>query len=348
MKNEIKTIGIVGEGKMGTNLFYYLLEFGFSIVWLCSENADLEKLQKTYLKKIKRLFDAGVIDNDRNEFLLKNILLTKEINNLIACDLIIEAITENLEHKKNLFSILDPLVLPHCIFTSNSSSINPSEMCPSVMRQDKFAGLHFFYPVSLKNIAELIITDAVSEETQRRLVEFLTAIERDHILLKEDSSFILNRIFLDLQNDAFRIVSAGEFTIYQMDVLIKKHFSPSGVFEFCDNVGNDIMLESVNNYKRNDNDNKTYLPFIRKLEMLVHEKKLGIKTGEGFYVYDNGTQNSNSIREENAAENHQETVKHLHSVIRNSLIKWSDRGKIPLLNLNNAMKEYLGSEKDFF
>jgi 3-hydroxybutyryl-CoA dehydrogenase len=348
MSREIKSIGIIGEGKMGTNLFYYLMEFGFSIVWLVSENADIDKLQKSFQKKVKRSFETGLINTDRKEFLIRNMIITKELTNLATCDLIIEAISENKDHKKDFFTKIDAIVNPNSIFTSNSSSINPSELIPSVTRQPQFAGLHFFYPVQLKNIVELIITDTTSEETKTRLIEFLEKINRNYLTLKEECSFILNRIFLDLQNEAYHLGSSGEISFSQMDQLVKNHFCSSGVFEFCDHVGNDIMLESVKNYTKYRPDAENYKSFMSLLEKLVSEKKFGIKSGQGFYHYENGTSTATLNNDKNISGVQSEMVHRLRLALQYSIINWSAQSKISLSILYNVMKEYLGTETELF
>ena len=146
---EIKTIGIIGEGKMGTNLFYYLLDFGFSIIWVCSEEADIEKIIKSFNKKLKRSLDTGIMDETSCSKVKVNTIITNDLLQLHQCDLIIEAVSEDLTIKKRLFKDLDRIVNKDCIFASNSSSFIPSELLASEYRKDKLVGLHFFYPVSL-------------------------------------------------------------------------------------------------------------------------------------------------------------------------------------------------------
>ncbi len=215
----------------------------------------------------------------------RNTLITNDLQQLQHCDLIIEAISENLELKHKLFVELDRIASCDCIFASNSSSINSSELLLSESRKNRFIGLHFFYPVALKNIVEFIISDFTSKEVINKINQFLSVIQRDHLLLKESDSFILNKIFLDFQNEAFIIVNEGNMTISQMDMLVKKYFFPVGVFDFCDSVGNDIMLTSVRNYIRNYSNRNYYNPFVHELERLVMEHKSGIKSEAGFYSY---------------------------------------------------------------
>jgi 3-hydroxybutyryl-CoA dehydrogenase len=335
-------IGIIGEGKMGTNLFYYLLDFGFSITWVCHKEAEKEKMIKSFNKKLKRSLDAGILDETAYSNINLNTKITSDLKQLKYCDLIIEAIPENIDLKKKLFVELERIAPVDCIFASNSSSINPSEIFPSESRKNRFIGLHFFYPVALKNIVEFIVSDSTSNEVIQKINQFLSIIQRDHLLLQESDSFILNKIFLDFQNEAFIIVNEGNMTISQIDMLVKKYFFPIGVFDFCDNVGNDIMLTSVSNYVKNYSNKDHYTPFVQELHRLVKEGRLGIKSQSGFYSYPIEAQPDDSSLNDFKIK----ILKRLQVIIASTINRFSSQSGISAAILNNAMKEYLGSEKD--
>ena len=182
MNNDINVIGIIGAGKMGTNLFQYLLDFDFKIIWVYSKRSDPEKLIKSFQKKIKRLLDAGLLDETSFLQKQKNTLITNELEQVQKCDLIIETITENLDLKDNLFRQIDNLAGENCIFASNSSSFTPSELLPSASRKDKMIGLHFFFPVAMKNIMELIVPDLTSNDVVKRVNQFLGTIHMDPLI----------------------------------------------------------------------------------------------------------------------------------------------------------------------
>jgi len=338
----LMNIGIIGQGKMGTNLFYYMLDFGFSIIWVCSKEAETEKIIKSFNKKLKRSLDAGIIDEAAYSKLHGNTKITNDHQQLQNCDLVIEAISENIDLKQKLFLELDKIASGNCIFASNSSSINPSEILPSESRKNRFVGLHFFYPVALKNIVEFIVSDSTSQEVIQKIIQFLSLIKRDHLLLRESDSFILNKIFLDFQNEAFLIVNAGNMTIGQMDTLVKKYFFPVGVFDFCDSVGNDIMLTSVRNYIKNYLNKDHYMSFVHELYRLVNEGRLGIKSQSGFYSY------PVEVQTDDLSLNDFKTkiVERLQVTLVSTINRFSSQSGISTAILNTAMKEYLGSEKD--
>ena len=346
MNNDINVIGIIGAGKMGTNLFHYLLDFDFPITWVCSKQSDPDKLIKSFQKKIKRLMDAGLLDE--NSFIEKqnNIRITNDLEQIHKCDLIIETITENLDLKSQLFRKLDKIAGENCIFVSNSSSFTLSELLPSESRKDKIIGLHFFYFVAMKNIVEVIVSDLTSNDVVKNVNQFLRTIHMDPLIQNEDHSFILNRIFLDLQNEAYLIVHEGAITIRQIDMLVKKHFSPVGVFDFCDSVGIDIMLTSVLNYIKNYPDMDRYLLFTNELQRLVGSNKSGIKTGEGFYTYPAEILSEEEVLNDIPYDVSENAVGRLRNTLSFSIHKFSTRSGIGLKRLHSAMKEYLGSEKD--
>jgi 3-hydroxyacyl-CoA dehydrogenase len=344
------TIGIVGEGKMGTNLFYYLLDFGFKLIWICHPSANIDKIRNTFEKKIKRSYDNGLIDEKRLDFLQHHILISVDPAVLLPCDLIIEAIPEDLEVKKAFYRQIDTFVSPNCIFASNSSSIKPSELISSEERKDKFVGIHFFYPISLKNIVEFIITADTSRKTKDFVNGFLHSINRNSLLLKEKDSFILNKIFLDFQNEAFLIVREGPLTFQQIDTIVRKFFFPIGVFEFFDSVGIDTMLTSIRNYVRGYPHEDYYKPLIEKLESMIMEGKTGQKSQSGFYPYPKGNDDADTVFLTNPDLQQliEETVRRLNFSYFSSAKRYTMQSKCASEKINNALKEYFSIEKGPF
>jgi 3-hydroxybutyryl-CoA dehydrogenase len=343
INSDIQIIGIIGEGKMGTNLFYYLRDYDFSLVWVCSKDAETDKIIRTFNKKIKRLLETGIIDETAYSNLQFKSKITRDLQQLKNCDLIIEAIPEKIEVKRQLFWELEKVVTSDCIIASNSSSIKPSDISTSLTGKNRIIGLHFFYPVSLKNIVEFIISTNTSTDVIEKVNRFLSGINRDYLLLQEKDSFILNKIYLDFQNEAFLIVLEENLTISQMDALIKKHLFPAGVFEFCDNVGNDIMLASVRNYTGNYPNKDQYRKFTLELERLVNENRFGVKSGAGFYSYPFETDENDIILIDNLIK---KVIDRLHSNLAASITRFSSHSGISSTKLNNAMKEYLDSDRD--
>ena len=333
----LKNIGIIGEGKMGANLLYYLLDMDFNLTWICSPEADLEKLRRNLSKRLGRSLEAGIIDEDRFKSILEHIKISNALEDVASCELIIEAITEDLEAKQELFRLLDTIALPGCIFTSNSSSIKPSSLAPSENRKEKFAGLHFFYPIALKDIVEVILTQYTSKETLAQITFFMESIRRRFLLLEEKDSFILNRIFLHFQNEAFLLVNEKKASLQQIDRIVRERFFPTGVFEFFDSVGLDIMLASVKNYSKDDPAEERFHPLIAQLQELVSKGRLGVKTKSGFY-------GEGISVDPGYPENDAEIIAKLQESYANAFRWFCHSSGIPSAELKTAMDEYFGSE----
>lgn len=285
--HKIKNITVIGEGKMGTSLFFYLHEFNYHLTWLCSSDFAKEKTDKLLRRKLKHLFLNGIYSEADQSAILECRKVTASIEDLGNCDLIIEAISENTEAKRKLFQSLHKIAKPECLFATNSSSVIPSQLMVPESRKDKTAGMHFFFPVTLKNSVELITSSSTSRDTRETLLQFLVDINKKPFLQNESDAFILNRIFLDFQSCAFRLLSDTILSCAEIDALVKQHMFPLGVFEFFDHVGIDIMLSSVATYTQNSDNLEFYSPMIKKLEEMVQRNFLGVKTGKGFYEYPN-------------------------------------------------------------
>jgi 3-hydroxyacyl-CoA dehydrogenase len=343
MKNEeevkamVKHIGIIGEGKMGTNLLYYLVDMDFTLTWICHPLADVEKLRRNFRKRMERSHEAGIFDDARFQSVLGQVMISANLADISSCDLVIETITEDLETKQCLFRQIDIHARPGCILTSNSSSINPSVLVPSETRKAFFAGLHFFYPIALKDIAEIILTDDTSRQAVEEVKAFLHTIRRRYLVLKEKDGFILNRIFLGFQNEAFLLVHQQKASMHQVDRIVRERFFPLGVFEFFDSVGLDVMLASIKNYTREDPGQERFLPLIRRMEDLVAAGKLGSKTGEGFYDGSDPAGNGSPGSEE-------EIIRRLAGSYAESFRKFSASSGIPPAEIKSAMDEYFGAD----
>jgi len=322
---------------MGTNLLYYLIDLDFNLTWICSQEADPDKLRRNFNKRLVRTLEAGIIDEGRFKSILERVNISNTLDDASSCELIIEAINENTRAKQNLFRILDTKVNPGCIFTSNSSSINPSILIPSESRKHKFAGLHFFYPIALKNIVEVILTPESSTNTRNELISFLKIIHRRFLLLEEKNSFILNRIFLHFQNEAFLLVNEKKASIQQIDRIVREQFFPMGVFEFFDSVGLDIILASVINYSKDDPAKEHYYPLIEQLQELVSKGWLGLKTKGGFYFEGISSDPGNP-------ENDIEIISRLKASYKFAFDRSCESSGIPAKELKSAMDEYFGSD----
>ncbi len=340
-----KSIGIIGSGKMGADIFNYLADFDFDLTWVCLGAEEAEKKSTAYQRRLERQRKYGLIDDGHFRAKKRGVNITERLAELSSCDFIIEAITEDEAAKTKLFEELDPLIKQDAVVVSNSSSIKPSRLTANVQRRGRYAGLHFFYPAKSKNIAEVIAADFTSEGALTSIKDFLSSLGRFYLEMHEDEGFILNRIFLDLQSQAYRYYAESILSFQELDSIVKTHLFPVGVFEFFDRVGIDVMLRSVCNYTDGSPDEEFYRPLREGLDRMVRKNRLGQKNGAGFYDYPGG----NSI--DIFSGNHKmsrDIFLSLFGLYVNSAFRALEKNTFSKNLLEYAIKEYMDLEKGPF
>lgn len=263
--NEIKTIGIVGSGKMGSDLFNYLSDFNFQLIWFTRNIEHQNTLKNTFQKKIKRQLKHGIISKEIFD-LKANYKITNDIDDFSACDLIIESVIEDLDVKVELFHKLEKIVKPSCVLASNSSSVLPSEIAEELNGKNRIIGIHFFYPIAFKNIVEVVQSRFTDDITIEKAKIFLNEIKRFHILQNEETAFILNRFLLQIQIRAFELKQKRELDFKQIDTIGKSMITEFGLFEVMDHVGHNTMYNAILNYSRMDTDKNKYKPLLDELQ----------------------------------------------------------------------------------
>jgi 3-hydroxyacyl-CoA dehydrogenase len=282
---EKRTIGVIGSGHMGSEIAYFLHDLNFNLVWICIDEEERHRLVALFDRKIDRLLRNGAIDQD--EIIQKKhaMKISCSLRDISSCDIIIEAIDENATAKTKLFTALEPFLGASARVVTNTSSITPSRLVGNGALRYRFAGLHFFSPVKMKNIVELIITEYTDNNTIATLRDFISAIGKSRLEMPEEESFVLNRLFLDIQAQAVRLHRDNKIDIKVIDHIIKESIFPRGVFEFFDDVGIDVMCQSVINYTAPIHDRTFYDPLLDFLADLLSRNRLGRKSGSGCYNY---------------------------------------------------------------
>jgi 3-hydroxyacyl-CoA dehydrogenase len=348
LKN-IERIAIVGEGKMGTAIFLYLLGFDFHLAWLCSSEAARDEARKLFMKKTGSKLHCGVMTQQEHDDRLEHTVITADPAELPGCGLIIEAITEDFAKKKALFALLDKHLDPGCIFTSNSSSILPSRLVSSLSRAENFAGMHFFFPLPLKKYVEMVITPETSSSTIEKLENFLRGIQKVPFRQDEENAFLLNRLFLDFQAGAYAIYQEGNLSFREIDQLVKEYFFPSGVFEFFDHVGIDVMLASIIAYGEGNPYRSDLRALVAALGEMKEKGHLGVKTRRGFYDYSvPGSQKGPHPEIKISGEYHRDVISRLRQLFLNSVEKAIICGTVSREFLREAVKDYTGKDESLF
>lgn len=229
------------------------------------------------------MFQAG------EEFIqkvLQNLSVSTDAGSVVqGSDLVLEAIVENLKIKQDLFGRLDKLAPAHTIFASNTSSLPISDIASSTNRLDRFGGLHFFNPVPVMKLVEVIGTSATSQETFDSLLNFSKVLGKTPVSCKDTPGFIVNRLLVPYMLEAIRLHERGHGSKEDIDIAMKLGAGyPMGPFELADYVGLDTTKFIIDGWSAMDPDNPLFAQS-ESLNKLVAEGKYGKKTGEGFYKY---------------------------------------------------------------
>lgn len=330
--NEIKTVGIIGSGKMGSDIFNYLSDFNYELIWYTRNPDHKETLWKTYQKKIKRQLKHGIISQDVFE-LRSKYRITNNLKDFSQCDLIIESVIEELDVKAEIFKGLDENVKTSCILASNSSSILPSQLSENVQRKNRVLGLHFFYPIAFKNVVELISSDFTDDISIEKAKLFLDDIKRFYLEQNEDNAFVLNRLLLQIQIEAFNLMKEAGLGYKQFDEIAKKLVTDFGLFEMMDHVGHNTMYNAIMNYSKVDSDKKKYEPLLNELKKRKPESDKS--TSNLFYNFETEIKTISDKTELEIIDNLKESA-------NKYLMEYSEKYQINVYNLKKGLEEFCG------
>ncbi len=280
----VKTVGVLGCGLMGGGIAQVSAAAGFQTIVREVNQAALDK----GLARIGKFLDAGVdkgkMTPDQRAGILGNLTGTTDFAAMSECDLIIEAIVENVDVKTEAFTALEKVVGPHTIFASNTSSLCIMELAAKTGRPDKFGGLHFFNPVPLMKLVEVIRALTTSDETYKVLFDFAVSIGKDPITAPDKPGFIVNRLLVPYLLDAIRCYERGLGTKEDIDNGMKLGCGyPMGPLTLLDFVGLDTTYYIANIMFEDYKDPMFAAPPL--LKRMVLAGKHGRKSGEGFYKY---------------------------------------------------------------
>lgn len=277
-------MGVLGAGTMGAGIAQVAAHAGY-LVTLCDvSEIVLEKGKKSISESLTRLEKKGSIHAAEREKILGHIETSIHLETLKDTDFIIEAVTENLKVKQEAFRKLDKIVKPEAIFATNTSSLSVAELARSTSRSDKFIGMHFFNPVPIMKLVEVIRTPLTSDQTFQAAWELAKKIGKDPIIAKDTPGFIFNRLIIPYLNEAMWTLYEGAGSIQDIDKAMKLGGNmPIGPLQLLDLVGIDVQLHACETLFREFGDPK-FKPCPLNEEM-VKAGLLGRKTKRGFYDY---------------------------------------------------------------
>ena len=284
---EIKRIMVVGAGFMGSGIAQVMAAAGYDVVLMDVADGFVRKGVAAIEKNLSGGVAKGKLAEADKTATLGRIIATTELAPAKDCDLVIEAIIENKQAKLDLYRQLEEICPPHVLFASNTSSIPITELATATKRPDRFAGMHFFSPVPVMKLVEIIRGLKTADATVQVIKELTDRIGKVGVFVKDGPGFLVNRVNAALRNEVYNCLAEGVATIEDIDKALKFGLGhPMGPFELGDFVGLDIGLAVAETLWENFKDPK-WRPALT-LRKLVASGDLGRKTGKGWYDYTSG------------------------------------------------------------
>jgi 3-hydroxybutyryl-CoA dehydrogenase len=280
----IKKIGVVGAGTMGNGIAQVAAQIGCEVVMRDIEDSFVERGIKSIDKFLSRSVEKGKLQADEKQKIIGRIKGTTNLSDLKDVDFVVEAVIEDLQLKKSVFKELDGLCRPEVILSSNTSSMSITEIAAATARPDKVCGMHFFNPVPLMRLVEIIRGYATSDQTMAEATELAKKMGKVTVEVKKDSpGFIVNRIMIPHMIEAIKIVEDGIASIQDVDIAVKNGLNyPMGPFELMDLTGIDIAY-FVTEYLHKELNKELKWVSPNLLKTMIRAGKLGRKTGGGWY-----------------------------------------------------------------
>ncbi|MHA1974675.1 MAG: 3-hydroxyacyl-CoA dehydrogenase family protein [Candidatus Hodarchaeales archaeon] len=278
-------IGVLGAGIMGNGIVQVSAMAGYDVVMIDIDEKFINRGMQDIERSLNRMLKKGKIKQADFDQIVGKVQTSLVFEDLKDCDLVIEAIPEIIELKKQTFAKLDSLCKKECIIASNTSAISITDLASSVSeeRRKKFIGLHFFNPVPMMKLVEIIKAEQTSNETLSTSLEFCEKIGKETVVINDLPGFATTRLAVMILNEAVYMLQDGLGTPEEIDKAIKLGLAhPMGPLTLGDLIGLDTALHILDYLKEELGPKYQACPLLRKM---VRAGKLGRKTGEGFYKY---------------------------------------------------------------
>jgi len=282
---DLKVIGVLGAGTMGSGIAQVASEAGFDVIMRDIEDSFVHKGMSAINKNLGRAVDKGKKSKEEAEEIVGRISGTTNLEDLSDADLVIEAVIENMDLKKEIYKDLDRICKPEAVLASNTSGLSITEMASATNRPDQVVGMHFFNPAPVMKLVEVVNGAETSKETFQLIMDISRKMGKEPIAVNEAPLFVVNRILVPMINEAAYVLMEGVASAEDIDkgmALGANH--PIGPLALGDLVGIDVLLAVQETLYKETGDSKYRpCPLIRKMVRAGH---LGRKSGKGFYKYD--------------------------------------------------------------
>ncbi len=280
----MKKIGVLGTGTMGAGIIQVLAMNGYEVVFRARRQTSIDNGLKNVEKGLDRLVKKEKITEEQKTEIMGRVQGSTDISIVADADLIIEAATEDMTSKKELFAQLDQLCKPETILATNTSSLSITEIAAATNRPELVIGMHFFNPVPMMKLVEIIKGLTTSDETRDTILALTEKIGKTPVEVAEAPGFVVNRILIPMVNEAIGIYAEGIADAEGIDTAMKLGANhPMGPLALGDLIGLDVVLAIMDTLYNEFGDPKYRAHVL--LRKMVRAGKLGRKSGEGFYKY---------------------------------------------------------------
>jgi 3-hydroxybutyryl-CoA dehydrogenase len=285
----IRFVSVIGAGTMGNGIAHVFAQSGFEVKLVDVNKSQLQKAVETITKNLDRQVAKGTVSDDQKTMTLKNITTISDLSQGVqTADLVVEAATENTELKLNIFKQLDESAPSHCILATNTSSISITKIGSVTSRPGKVIGMHFMNPVPVMKLVEIINGYATGKDVTETIVTLSKQLGKIACVVNDYPGFIANRILMPMINEAIYSLYEGVAEVAEIDTIMKLGMAhPMGPLQLADFIGLDVC-HSIMHVLYNGLGNTKYAP-CPLLSNMVAAGYLGIKSGEGFYKYTEGS-----------------------------------------------------------
>jgi len=281
----IKNITVLGSGVMGHGIAQVSATAGYNVVLRDIKQEFLHKAMEKIKWSLDKLVTKEKISNEEGDAIFSRITPIVDLNDAVKdAELVIEVVPEIMDLKKQVYAELDKVAKPEVVFASNTSTLPITEIANTTSRPDKFIGIHFFNPPQLMKLVEVIPGEKTSQEITDLTQEFVKSVNKQAVLCRKDvPGFIINRLFIPMVHEACYLQDRTGATLEEIDSAVKfKLGFPMGIFELADFTGMDVIHKAT--VEMHLRDKKVINPH-KTIEKMFDEKKLGQKSGEGYYKY---------------------------------------------------------------
>jgi 3-hydroxybutyryl-CoA dehydrogenase len=281
----MKNITVIGAGTMGNGIAHVFAQNGYEVTLVDLKSELLEKAMINITKNIERQVQKGILTEEGKTSTINNIKTSTDLKVAASqSDLIVEVVSENMAVKESIFKIIDEAAPENTILASNTSSISITKLASFTKRPDKVIGMHFMNPVPVMKLIEIIRGYATSDETTNTIMEMSQNLQKIPVEVNDYPGFVANRILMPMINEAIYTLYEGVGGVQEIDTVMKLGMAhPMGPLQLADFIGLDICL-AIMNVLYDGFKNPKYAPCPLLVNMVV-AGKLGVKTGEGFYVH---------------------------------------------------------------